>query len=68
MAQIAAKDSVVAGVDWLVWRVAIMHNDTMKRGCRSAELYEHNLHPTYTLNSTNAYTSSLRELPADSLR
>jgi hypothetical protein len=68
MARIAAKVSAVAGLDWLVWRVAIMHDDTMPRGCRSAELYEHNLDPTYTLNSINAYISSLRELLADSLR
>jgi hypothetical protein len=68
MARIAAKASVVAGLDWLVWRVAIVQDDTMLRGCRSAELYEHNLDPTYTLKSTNAYISSLRELLADSLR
>ena len=56
MVRIAAKAS---GLDWLAWRVAIMHDDTMPRGCRSAELYEHNLDPTCTLNSTNAYISSL---------
>jgi hypothetical protein len=68
MARIAAKASVVAGLDWLVWYVAIMHDGTIARGCRSAELYEHNLDPTCTLNSTNVYISSLQELLADSLR
>jgi hypothetical protein len=41
--------SAVAGHDWLVWRArAIVHNDTMPRGYRLAELYEHNLDPTST--------------------
>jgi hypothetical protein len=53
MARIAAKASTVASLDWLVWRVAIMHDDTMPRGCRSAELHEHNLDPTCTLSPTN---------------
>ena len=66
--QTAAKSSAVASLDWLVWRVAIMYDDTLPRGCRLAELYEGNLDPTCALNSTDIYISSLRELLADSFR
>jgi hypothetical protein len=60
--QIAAKSSAVASLDWLVWRVAIIHDDTMSRGCRSADL------PNLAINSINACISSLQELLTDSLR
>ena len=53
--QIAAKSSAVTSLDWLVWRVAVIHDDTMPRGCRSAELYECNLDPTCALKSTDIY-------------
>ena len=40
---------------------AMMHH-AMPRGCRPAEPYKHNLDPTYTPTSTNAYISTLQEL------
>jgi hypothetical protein len=48
-------------------RSTMMHNDATPRGCRPAELYEHNLDPTCTPDSTNACISTLRELSTDIL-
>jgi hypothetical protein len=60
--------SAVAGHEWLVWRArTMMHNDAMPRGCRPAELYEHNLDPTCTPDSTNACISTLRDISTDIL-
>ena len=52
----------LATIGWLGALIAMMRNHAMPRGCRPAEPYEHNLDPTCTPTSTNACTSTLREL------
>jgi hypothetical protein len=56
MVRTAAIVSAETGHDWprlagLAWRArTMMYNNAMPRGCRPAELYEHNLDPPFTPN------------------